>query len=87
MRRENGIAFVTRRGLASDQTNKKTGGVRLPFKVRLVQLKRNDSTLNWYFTLASLFEHDLFRKPVSTFRDHALAERNNFLFDWLSFGR
>ncbi|MGA7229397.1 MAG: hypothetical protein WBX95_00510, partial [Xanthobacteraceae bacterium] len=26
-----------------------------------------------YFALACLFEHDLFRKPPSTFRDHALA--------------
>src|SRR4051812_14467705 len=24
---------------------------------------------------SSLFEHDLFRKPLHTFRDHALAER------------
>ena len=32
---------------------------------------RNEIRLNRHFC----FEHDLFRKPVSTFRDHALAHR------------
>jgi hypothetical protein len=27
------------------------------------------------FRFSLLFEHDLFRKPESTFRDHALAQR------------
>src|SRR5215472_9292338 len=34
------------------------------------RLERN---VDWSFRFSFLFEHDLFRKPVSTFRDHALA--------------
>ncbi len=36
------------------------------------RLKRNGFRLNRPFRFSLLFEHDLFRKPVSTFRDHAL---------------
>src|ERR1700745_886312 len=35
-------------------------------------LKRNEFKLNRHFALGCV-EHDLFRKPVSIFRDHALA--------------
>src|SRR5262245_17955862 len=36
-------------------------------------LERDDLSLNRHPALASCFEHDLFRKPLDTFRDHALA--------------
>src|SRR5258708_4120475 len=42
-------------------------------------LKRNGVRLNRPFRFSLLFEHDLFRKPVSTFRDHAL-KRNGARF-------
>jgi hypothetical protein len=29
----------------------------------------------WNFRFSLLFEHDLFRKPVSTFRDHAARRK------------
>ncbi len=41
--------------------------------LRLKRLKRNGFRLNRPFRFSFLFEHDLFLKPVSTFRDHALA--------------
>jgi hypothetical protein len=40
-----------------------------------------DAKAKWFsafessFRFSSLFEHDLFRKPLSTFRDHALGFR------------
>jgi hypothetical protein len=43
-------------------------------QVRRRPLKRNDFGLISVFRFSLLlFEHDRFRKPVSTFRDHALA--------------
>src|SRR5689334_21026356 len=38
-------------------------------------LKRDDFSSNRHHALAYWLEYDLFRKPVSTFRDHALARR------------
>src|ERR1700730_15978050 len=35
-------------------------------------LERDDFSSNRQSRSTSLFEHDLFQKPVSTFRDHAL---------------
>jgi hypothetical protein len=37
-------------------------------------LKHDLFSVNHCAPLTFLFEHDLFRKPVPTFRDHALAE-------------
>src|SRR5215218_4321944 len=39
-----------------------------PIRARLLLVESSSRS-------TSLFEHDLFRKPVATFRDHALAER------------
>src|SRR5262249_38680736 len=41
-------------------------------------LERDDLSLNRHPTLASCFEHDLFRKPLHTFRDHALGNCGAF---------
>src|SRR5215211_8055791 len=40
-------------------------------------LDRDHFSSNRHPALGLLLEHDLFRKPVSTFRDHALAPRRN----------
>jgi hypothetical protein len=37
------------------------------------RLERDDFSSSRHPRATCLFEHDLFRKPVATFRDHALA--------------
>src|SRR5437588_4154772 len=43
-----------------------------PARAHFGPLERDDFSSNRHPALAYLVEHDLFRKPVSTFRDHAL---------------
>jgi hypothetical protein len=53
-------------------------GITAPIRTEATgPLKRNDFRLISQFRFSLLPRHDLFRKPVSTFRDHALGHFDN----------
>jgi hypothetical protein len=49
-----------------------------PTSLRRFDLKRDEISLNRHRALAFLIEHDLFGKPLHTFRDHALEWHHHF---------